>query len=822
MNESSIISISNLYCSYSLVQNKSVLFINNLELERGKIIFLLGASGTGKSTLLETLGLMNNTIAGGTVQFCPEKTEWYNYTDLWKSENLDSEINTIRKKYLSFIFQNTNLMENFTAYENVCLSQMIKSNADQHAAMDNAEKLMNQVGLHRNQVDYDTLSVNLSGGQRQRVSFVRALNSDFKLLLCDEPTGNLDEVNAHELLNLVKQNLSGQSTAIIVSHDVNLALKYADKIVLITKNHEKGYGEILSENIYDKNYWSSLSKEDLLNFRQKIISLFLGNSSKELISQNNGLSKAKAPNGNYRTLFINKEGKILYGKSKFNLLILSIILSLTFIAIGFANGALKYLETKINDPFVNWVTVALPATKSKPEEVAAIVDALNADAVKNKFKINSVTNYKEGGKYFFPASGNYSELSKGRILDIDDPLSKDLFGPSNLILGDSSFKNENDLGVVITQKLLRRLGYQDNAKIIYFDNGDIEFSTKDSLHYRVPIPVRAVIRNIPNKNNFLITKFFHNTYLASSDCVFDYNFQKKQILIYTGSNIDDCKNLRAEINNFSGEFPENLTRDDLTIDPPEEYNYLYEKGYILRVSFNTLPDDAVTTEKMFKLISELKSYKKGEYYRVFDFDIFVEHNNSLISDYLSISFKSLDNIEDFAKHLSKELNSSDIKSESNLVEMDSGTIKEKNNFNYMSNMTLLISSLLTVFSVLSIVLFISNLLRTHLTKVKSNLGTYKAFGLGNAESKKIYMTIMLRFIGAGLFISLIASFCIGLLAEKIFVSQLKVEDQSSYFLLVDKLTLTLIAVIVGISILVSYININRILTKTPGDLIYNR
>src|SRR5436190_2639513 len=170
MSSRPIISISNLSCSYSRDEKDCVLFIENLKLHSGKIIFLLGASGTGKSTLLETLGLMNNTIASGTVELNSAEAVNYDYSLLWKN-NVHHEINRIRKNFLSFIFQNTNLMENFTAYENICLSQMIKGNAVQSKAMNNAVKLMRQVRLPESEVGFETLSVNLSGGQRQRVSF---------------------------------------------------------------------------------------------------------------------------------------------------------------------------------------------------------------------------------------------------------------------------------------------------------------------------------------------------------------------------------------------------------------------------------------------------------------------------------------------------------------------------------------------------------------------------------------------------------------------------------------------------------------------------
>ena len=118
----SIFSISDLICSYT--GNDKALEIKELEIPKGKLTFLLGSSGSGKSTLLETLGMMNNTIASGKINLNFQNEAIDLYT-LWK-ENNESKISEIRKRHLSFIFQNTNLMENFTAYENISLSRMIK------------------------------------------------------------------------------------------------------------------------------------------------------------------------------------------------------------------------------------------------------------------------------------------------------------------------------------------------------------------------------------------------------------------------------------------------------------------------------------------------------------------------------------------------------------------------------------------------------------------------------------------------------------------------------------------------------------------------
>jgi len=876
-----IIEIKNLSCSYSQKREEKVLQIDDLSFEKGKVIFLLGASGSGKSTLLETLGLMNNTIASGNVNLILENDEKVDFAKLWNDVN-ENEITKIRKNFLSFIFQNTNLMESFTAYENICLSQMIKSESSLSDTLDGAVNLMAQVGLPETEVDFEKLSVNLSGGQRQRVSFVRALNTDFKVLLCDEPTGNLDEKNAHELLKIVKENLHNDRTAIIVSHDINLALKYADKIVVITKNHEKKYGEVKSENIFYRNNWENLDNEFYAKFRNTLLSFFASDSSETTNRSELKVERKKSVNNSYKKLFLTKEANILYGKSKVNLAILVSIVSLTLISLGFANGALKYLDSKLNDPFVNWLTVGLPWAKSNASIVEEITEKLNNNDVRKRFLIDTVTSYKETPLPFFNNNSLEYEFIKGRLISSSDPIMYTIMNPDNKISGDSTFKDDRDLGIIVTSAMLSSLNYPNNAKVIYLDNSDIDSLSGKPLKFRVPIPIRAVVKEIPGKNKYLINEFFYQAFVNQEFSVFDFKEQTKRILFYVDDKqlaIDFAKSIRKlvpsfELNklqtiaseryavaddseeknetesssddddsndSFFGDDEETTTDsknenvddpsekviEELTIDINAENKSesVDGKGADVSIQFSSKPSFFVTESVYNKIVkSEFYKTNKNKILRVFDYDLAEDPVNEIHNDYLCINFKKngLDSIESFSKYIFSNLNEENAKGEANIISVDSGSVKEKKNFNYISKTTLLIALLLVVFSILAISLFISNLLKNHLNKVKMNLGTFKAFGLSNQQSVKIYMQIMMRFIFIGIFISLIIASLIGSLVEVFFGKWLNIEDQSDYFKLLDTNTFILIAIIIFVSAYVSNINIKRILSKTPGDLIYNR
>jgi ABC-type lipoprotein export system ATPase subunit len=228
-------------CSYDAIN--PVLKIRHLEIMGGQLVVMVGKSGAGKSTILETLGLMNNTILEGEISFMPQPDKHYKLKELWKEERLLSDV---RNLHMSFIFQHTNLMHNFTAYENACIPQLIQGEKMDDALL-RVEKAMGQVGLQ--EVKRNAHVAELSGGQRQRLAFVRAITPEFSVLFGDEPTGNLDENNSIELMKVIQKALSEKNrTSIIVSHNIELSLAFADQIIMMVKDNV--YGEILEENVF--------------------------------------------------------------------------------------------------------------------------------------------------------------------------------------------------------------------------------------------------------------------------------------------------------------------------------------------------------------------------------------------------------------------------------------------------------------------------------------------------------------------------------------------------------------------------------------------
>lgn len=231
--------IENLRCSYerSYTEGRSrvVLEIKKLEISRGEKIFIVGESGIGKSTILETLGMMNNTIVpdlNSRFVFQTSDLREIDLKALWYAD--DEVLSAFRLKNYSFIFQSTNLMRNFTAYENVAFTRMLQGYS-RDEAFERTRQVLVDLGLEH--IDEARMAQELSGGQQQRLAFARAILPDFTVLFGDEPTGNLDPENAMRVMKIISKKIDEHegASAIIVSHDMHLATTFADVIIKIRK-----------------------------------------------------------------------------------------------------------------------------------------------------------------------------------------------------------------------------------------------------------------------------------------------------------------------------------------------------------------------------------------------------------------------------------------------------------------------------------------------------------------------------------------------------------------------------------------------------------
>ncbi|WP_099203591.1 ABC transporter ATP-binding protein [Miniphocaeibacter massiliensis] len=186
--------------------------------EEGEFVGIMGESGSGKSTLMNIIGFMDNKFEG----------EYFFEDKLIKNESDDS-LSHIRNESVGFVFQNFNLIDNYTVRENIELP-LLYAGLSPKKTREVVLKALESVGIPEKIDKYPT---QLSGGQKQRVAIARAIVHKPKFILADEPTGALDSVTSKEIMDIFKKlNTENKTTVVMVTHDRTLST-YCTKILFM-------------------------------------------------------------------------------------------------------------------------------------------------------------------------------------------------------------------------------------------------------------------------------------------------------------------------------------------------------------------------------------------------------------------------------------------------------------------------------------------------------------------------------------------------------------------------------------------------------------
>jgi len=193
----------------------------NIEIAQGEFVAIMGPSGCGKSTLLNTIGMLDSPSSGDYI-FNGENVAGY----------AEKQLSVIRKQSIGFIFQNFNLIDELTVAENIELA-LIYHNIPATERKAKVEKVMDKVGIaHRAK----HLPSQLSGGQQQRVAVARAVVGDQKMILADEPTGNLDSAHGQEVMEMLQALNDEGTTIVMVTHSPAHA-DYARRTINLFDGH---------------------------------------------------------------------------------------------------------------------------------------------------------------------------------------------------------------------------------------------------------------------------------------------------------------------------------------------------------------------------------------------------------------------------------------------------------------------------------------------------------------------------------------------------------------------------------------------------------
>lgn len=447
--------------------DEAVLDDINLTFNRNEFVSILGCSGAGKSTLLNIIGGLDCKTSGKLL---------INGKDIYKYS--DSNLDYYRKNSVGFIFQNYNLIEHLTVYENVMLPLLLTNYKNKHKRV---LKMLDKVGLKDKK---DSKICDLSGGQKQRVAISRALINNPDIILADEPTGALDYKTGYEIMNLIKK-LSKNKLVIMVTHNKVLAKKYSSRIIYLDK------GRVISD--------TNPSKKKKIYFNMKY-------NGRNLSIKNALLYSIKTIKAKRKSFLLTSLA------SSVGLILVALIISVS-------NGLKKEMNLYEKN-VLSSVPIIIPSVKTKISDKSKIPkNKLYSYDYKEESKINPINEdfvkYINKMKTKLSCDINYSRNLKFNILTEDYNLLDNVefsqmpsikyIKKNYTLLAGSYPKNKNELMLVADQKNRIDKNILDALKF----NGDVNvsdiFKKKMKLIFNDDFYIKK-------DNVYFINKNFENVY----------------------------------------------------------------------------------------------------------------------------------------------------------------------------------------------------------------------------------------------------------------------------------------------------------------------
>lgn len=514
--------------------------------------------------------------------------------------------------------------------------------------------------------------------------------------------------------------------------------------------------------------------------------------------------------GDYFRLFVRREGKIVLGKNLSNLWLLTGVLALTFFAIAFSNASMNYLSYKMNDPFINWLNIENTSDKS---DYYGLTMALSDTTVTEKYHI---LGYQEDYRfsYNFFSKDHQLRYFTGRFFqELNTPLVDAILSDDNVIKGQKISSADDidpeSIGIIMTYEMLTSLGYEKAPAYIGYARYSPDADTlgfhlyTDESYASVPVPVLGIVEKLPGNVDYISSAFFlEQDFNDYSNPFYMTNPEYASVLHYYVPADIDIDGFEAMAGKIAGDRNVNLHPDRMSFYLPQIVPF--KPGSF--ISF--FPDTDVAPRVLQQINDDIiASYPGKEVTQVFDFS-FSDSYVSQVS-FVSVHFKDLDMIKDFEAYVKDNF----------YIEIEMSQVNAKDNFNSVSVMANVLSWAIVVFSILCIILFIVNLLQSYFQKVKRNLGTFKAFGISNAELIRVYVLIMSATVVSAVLISFISVYLVQLLLP---LFGLMKDGDFNYLSVWNAKTSYAILIILMSSILTVYVVMRRLLSSTPGDLIYDR
>ena len=461
------------------------------------------------------------------------------------------------------------------------------------------------------------------------------------------------------------------------------------------------------------------------------------------------------------------EFKSIIGINGSRVIMLTFILFVSLLVLGVANSSSKLLEKKMKEPFIQFIDVEKPMLKSlKFEEI---------DHDQAQLLIDD------------PTLSLSPEFSKGTVIRINlripnykekQPLGmliteEDLFYEHLKRITKRTF-SDNGFGVIVTKGFFEDFGINKNSW------RNIAFIEMDINNRFVNIPIAGVVEELRNNCTFAFSKNFLNSYYNYPEI-----FRKDY---YNGRSSYFLPNIKK--------IPSTIDSSFKLIDLNQRQSFNYYKQGIMVYTQDTNPsiDSSLGAIEVLNLAKNATNVEDG-------FDI----------DYFTFHLKELSKIEVFAKKIKTEYG----------ITIEQSKIEEKKNIDFFRNLTNLLYYTLSGFSILSIILFIVNILISHLDKNKRSLGTLKAFGLSNNYITGLYSAITLFLVSASFIIAYVCTEWVGQYATDKFLNLSNSNAEEFMYVNLDLWVLISLMVITPAIIILMRV-FNYLYNVTPGDLIYER
>lgn len=516
----------------------------------------------------------------------------------------------------------------------------------------------------------------------------------------------------------------------------------------------------------------------------------------------------------YFRLFVKREGKVVLGKNRSNLWLLTGVLTATFLAIAFSNGSLDYLSYKMNDPFINWVDIK---NEFNEGDFFGLEYALDSDDNKELYHYSGYQrDYYSALMFYDKDISSYFYLKCRFFQDLNTSLVEKILDKDNVIkdwkVADLAAVDANTIGVVITEEIMKKLGYD---KAPSFLNVQRWSEGVDATEYGIempsegwisaPVPVLAVVKNLPSNVDLIASSYFYEQY--QNDYTHPMFLCKDKYAVnlsyFVPAEVDLGKFETAVLKAAEAITDFEIEMDETSFWLPEIIPFR-EGRFVI---FNCYDESFEYSNWMEINRAVMAEYKDKDVHRVYDYE-FCEYDLKDAA-FISVHFNDLHKLSEFEVFVRENYK----------VKIEMSQINAKENFNAVSIMGNILSWGIIVFAIICIILFIVNLLQSYFQKVKRNLGTFKAFGISNRDLINVYVLIMAAIVLAAIIMSVSVTW---IMQGLLHVCGILKDGVYDYLSLWSYKTVSSIVIIIVAAIYTVYAVMHKLLKATPGDLIYDR